>query len=138
AQILEPDADKISQAAADLVENQACHLIQSAGGLERLKKSVRFADTHRVYLRDVFPLDAIMKRVIFQPRAATLVAHQVSPITRPQNPHMHAVAFSLEPAKPATDALIFAVALHDESFLFLRQLAPGLFRRNLFALTKIE
>jgi hypothetical protein len=51
---------------------------------------------------------------------------------------MHAVAFSLEAAKPATDALIFAVALDDQSFLLFRQLAPRLFRRNLFALAKIE
>ena len=68
----------------------------------------------------------------------TLGAHQIGAVARQQHPHVHAVAFALEPAKPAANALVFAVAFDDERFLLVGQFAPGFFGRNLFALAEIE
>src|SRR5690349_16525574 len=79
-----------------------------------------------------------MERVAFEPRTETLGAHQIGAIARQQYPDVHAVAFSLEPPKPAADALVFTIAFYDQRLLFFRQFAPGLFGRNLFALAKIQ
>jgi hypothetical protein len=51
---------------------------------------------------------------------------------------MHAIAALLEPAKPAADAAVLAVAVDDQLFLPVAELAPGFFRRDFFALAVVE
>ncbi len=113
-------------------------MIQGAGRLELLKKALRRTDAHGAHLRDVSAFNPIIQRVGFEPAALALGAHQVGAVARQQHAHVHAIAFSLQAAKPAADAFVFAVAFDNESFLLVGQLAPGLFRRDFFALAEIE
>ena len=131
-QIFQTDADEIAQAPANLVEDQARDLIQGAGGLELLKKRVRLADAHGVYLRDVFAFNAIIQRVGFEPAALALGAHQIGAVARQQHAHVHAVAFALQAAKPAADALVFAVAVDDQQLFASRSIRPRAFSSGFF------
>src|SRR5688500_7300808 len=103
-----------------------------------MEKAVRRADAHGAHLGDIFAVDPIVQRVWLEARAVAIRAHEIGAIARQQHAHVHAVALALETAKPAADALIFTGAFDDQLFLFVGQLAPGLFRRYLLALAKIQ
>src|SRR3990172_1442744 len=137
-QVFESDADQIAKAAANLVENQARHLIGGPRRLERVEKAPGLAHAHGVDLGDVLAVDAVVERGRFEAASLALRAEQISAVARHHHAYVHAVTSPLQSAEPPAYAFELALAVDDELLLLLRQFAVGFVRRNFLALAEIE
>src|SRR5262245_21027974 len=137
-QIFQADADEITEAATDLIEDQARHLVEGAGGFQALEKFMLRGNAHGIDLSDVFAIDAIIQRVGFEAAALAFGAHEIGPVARQEHAHMHAITAPLQSAEPAADTSVLTVAVDNQLPLHVAQFAPGLFRRDFFAFAIIE
>src|SRR6185369_8377314 len=95
---------------------------------------------HRVHVDDALAVDAIEQRVGFQAPAVASRAHPIAAIARQKHAHVHAVRPSLEPAKPATDAvvlLVATIAVDDQTLLRISQAVERNVHRNALSATEL-
>ena len=129
-QIVEPDGEQVTEAVADLGQDQRRDLLLLGGETKRGEESCAIADAHLVDVDHVLALNPVEQRV--RPEAAAIArrAHPVAAIAREQHAHVHLVGASFEPAKPAADAVELLVAVDDQPALFRGQRGKGALEGN--------
>ena len=70
---------------------------------------------------DAAAVDAVQQRVGLQPPAVAVRAEAVAAVARQEDAHVHLVGAALEPAEPAADAVVLALAVDDRGALRVAQ-----------------